>query len=231
MVNNSVDCVTIVSGGMDSITLLYHLIYNEKRTPAVISFQYGQKHAKELTYARTHADRLKCPYQQLDISAFATIFRGSALVDSAVDVPDMGDVVGDAQPVTYVPNRNMIFLALAVAFAESLGVTDIYYGAQQHDMYGYWDTTIEFLNKLNTVYALNRKGAVKIQAPFVNLSKSDILQIGLPLSVDYAQTWSCYRGDTVACGICPTCAERLAAFEAIGMSDPIPYRQDGEPNN
>jgi 7-cyano-7-deazaguanine synthase len=131
--------------------------------------------------------------------------------------------MGDPQPVTYVPNRNMIFLALAAAFAETQGVGDIYYGAQRHDIYGYWDTTPQFLEQLNNVYRLNRKTPIQILAPFVTYSKTDILRKGLELEVDYGKTWSCYEGQDMACGRCPTCAERLQAFQNLGLTDPLPY--------
>ena len=112
---------------------------------------------------------------------------------------------------------------MAAAYAETNGVADVYYGAQSHDMYGYWDTTAEFLTRLNEVYGLNRETAVKIKAPLVTHSKTDILRLGLQLGIDYAQTWSCYEGQAVACGRCPTCAERLKAFETVGIPDPLPY--------
>jgi 7-cyano-7-deazaguanine synthase len=118
----------------------------------------------------------------------------------------------------------MIFLALAAAFAESQGVSEIFYGAQRHDMYGYWDTTPEFLEQLNQVYGLNRKTPVEILAPFVSWSKTDIVRKGLELGVDYGRTWSCYEGLAAACGRCPTCAERLKAFEEVGVVDPLPYQ-------
>ena len=117
----------------------------------------------------------------------------------------------------------MIFLALAAAYAESHGVTDVYYGAQRHDMYGYWDTTAEFLEQMNQVYALNRKTPIRIKAPFVTWSKADILRAGLEMEVDYGRTWSCYEGRELACGRCPTCAERLNAYSELGLPDPLPY--------
>lgn len=218
------DCVAVVSGGFDSVTLLHRLVKHEKLQPAVITFLYGQKHNREIICAKENADLLGCEvFQQVDLAPFRTLFATSALVSDEVAIPTIDSVRGDPQPTTYVPNRNMIFLALAVAFAESLSVSDVYYGAQHHDMYGYWDTTPEFLNKLNTVYLLNRKTPVQIKAPFVNFSKSDILRTGLDLDVDYAKTWSCYAGKERACGKCPTCAERLAAFAEVGIVDPLPY--------
>lgn len=218
------DCVAIVSGGMDSVTLLHELVKRQGRQPAVISFLYGQKHSREIDCATANVALLGLEqHTVVDLAPMRNIFGASALVDEAVDIPDIDDVMGDPQPPTYVPNRNMIFLALAVAYAESLNVNTVYYGAQRHDVYGYWDTTPDFLARLNQVYALNRKSAVRIEAPFVQHSKADILRAGLELEVDYAQTWSCYTGAEAACGRCPTCAERLKAFDEIGMADPLPY--------
>jgi 7-cyano-7-deazaguanine synthase len=219
-----VDCAAIVSGGMDSVTLLHDLVTSQKRVPAVISFLYGQKHAREIQFAQYHARLLGCQTHQLiDLSSFKSIFEASALVSERITIPHMAAVQGDPQPATYVPNRNMIFLALAAAYAETLGVSQIFYGAQRHDMYGYWDTTAAFLERVNNVYALNRKMSIRIEAPFVEYSKADILRIGLKLGVDYGTTWSCYQGQDAACGECPTCAERLAAFKEVGIEDPLPY--------
>lgn len=219
-----IDSVAIVSGGMDSVTLLHYLVKREHRHPSVISFLYGQKHSKEIDFARLNVEMLGCEsHLMVDLTSFESLFSTSALVSENVKVPDIQDVRGDPQPSTYVPNRNMIFLALAVAYAESKEVRDVFYGAQLHDMYGYWDTTKEFLETLNHVYELNRKNVIRIQAPFVKLSKTDIARIGLELGVDYSLTWSCYQGQDLACGKCPTCAERLEAFRQVGIPDPLLY--------
>ncbi|MBP7997821.1 MAG: 7-cyano-7-deazaguanine synthase QueC [Chloroflexi bacterium] len=218
------DSVAIISGGMDSVTLLYHLVKVGKVRPLVITFAYGQKHNKEVAFAQIQASLLDCiEHLVLDISFLSPLFASSALVSNKLQIPNMTQALGDPQPLTYVPNRNMIFLALAAAYAETQGVTDVYYGAQRHDMYGYWDTTSDFLQRLNDVFTLNRKTPIQIKAPFVNYSKTDILRLGLELGVDYSQTWSCYEGKEVACGQCPTCAERLQAFANLGMIDPVLY--------
>lgn len=220
------DCVAIVSGGMDSVTLLHFLVKERKRNPAVITFMYGQKHDKEIAYAQVQAALLGCrEHLLLDLAPFKSLFARSALITGGAAIPGALEVVGDPQPPTYVPNRNMIFLALAAAFAETQGVSDIYYGAQRHDIYGYWDTTPQFLEQLNNVYRLNRKTPIQILAPFVTYSKTDILRKGLELGVDYGKTWSCYEGQDAACGRCPTCAERLKAFQDLGLSDPLPYQK------
>lgn len=138
-------------------------------------------------------------------------------------IPAIEAIRGDPQPVTYVPNRNMIFLAIAAAYAESNDVQNVYYGAQAHDLYGYWDTTPDFLERINHLLTLNRKSHIQISAPLVHLSKTEVLRLGLELDVDYGKTWSCYAGNDKACGKCPTCAERLEAFAALGKKDPLEY--------
>jgi 7-cyano-7-deazaguanine synthase len=218
------DSVVIVSGGMDSVTLLHYLVIREGITPAVISFNYGQKHAKELKYAVENSILLNCPEHKVaDLSPLNFLFGNSALVGESLSVPDIEEVKGNHQPSTYVPNRNMIFLALAAAYAENLGVDTVYYGAQAHDLYGYWDTTPSFVERLNKIYELNRNKAIRIQAPFVHYTKADVLRLGVELNVDYARTWSCYSGNDKACGRCPTCAERLNAFAQVGLTDPVEY--------
>ena len=221
-----IDCVAIVSGGMDSVTLLHYLVKQQKRNPAILTFIYGQKHDKEIACATYQANLLGCTeHLVLDISLLKAIFASSALVATELAIPTIDSVQGDSQPPTYVPNRNMIFLALAAAYAETNNVSDIFYGAQSQDMYGYWDTTPEFLDSLNQVYHLNRKTPVKIGAPLVNHSKTDILRLGLDLGIDFGETWSCYEGQELACGVCPTCAERLAAYANLNLTDPVPYQQ------
>ena len=220
-----IDCVAIVSGGLDSVTLLHYLVKEQQRQPAVITFLYGQKHTKEVEFARKQVALLGCAdHLVLDLSLLRPLFAHSALVDEETAVPHVRDVMGDPQPITYVPNRNMIFLALAAAYAETHQVSQVFYGAQRHDVYGYWDTTPQFLDQLNQVYDLNRKNPIQIEAPFVNYSKTDLVRKGLELEVDYSQTWSCYEGQALACGQCPTCAERLKAFADVGLPDPLPYR-------
>jgi 7-cyano-7-deazaguanine synthase len=178
------DCIAIVSGGIDSVTLLHYLVKEEKRNPAVITSKYGQKHDKEVSFAQAQAALLGCEEQiVLDLGPMSAVFAGSALIAGGERIPEVSEVLGDPQPATYVPNRNMIFLALAAAFAESQGVGDIFYGAQRHDMYGYWDTTPEFLERVNSVFGLNRKTPIKILAPFVTWPKTEILQKGLEMGV------------------------------------------------
>jgi 7-cyano-7-deazaguanine synthase len=219
------DSIAIISGGMDSVTMLHYLVKQKQKTPAVLTFTYGQKHSKEIDFAKYQVQLIGLQeHKVVDLSMLSSAFAISSLVSSLFEIPNIASVQGDPQPSTYVPNRNMIFLAIAAAFAETLKVSDIYYGAQAHDLYGYWDTTPDFLERINALLSLNRKSTINIQAPLMKFSKMEVLRLGLELKVDYEKTWSCYKGDEYACGECPTCAERLAAFKEVGIQDPLSYK-------
>lgn len=213
---------------MDSSTLLHHVAKTLHHKPVhAISYHYGQRHVRELECAEWQALAVDVAYHRvLDVSFLGDLVKGgTSLVDGGADVPDLADVT-DAekdQPPTYVPNRNMMLLSMAAAYAEAHGIADVYYGAQAQDEYGYWDCTAEFVERLNRVLALNRRTPVVIHAPFVAMRKAESLRIGLELGVDYAHTWSCYRGGGKACGTCPTCVERLNAFREAGAVDPLDY--------
>src|SRR5271157_2090270 len=157
------DTLAIVSGGMDSVTLLHYLIKREGKRPAVLTFAYGQKHSKEIECARYQAKLLACEQHQIiDLSFLVPAFASSALVSREIAIPPIDAVQGDPQPATYVPFRNTIFLSIAAAFAETLGVSEVCYGAQAHDLYGYWDTTPEYQERINALFSLNRKNPVQI---------------------------------------------------------------------
>ncbi len=220
--------LVLLSGGLDSSVLL-HLVARRLHDGAVhaISFDYGQRHARELDCATRQAVAVGVTEHRIvDASFLAELVRGgTSLVRGGADVPDLADVpeADRVQPPTYVPNRNMMLLSVAAAYAEASGIHDVYYGAQAQDEYGYWDCTSAFLNGLNAVFALNRHTPVTVHAPLMNQSKEDNVRLGLDLDVDFEQTWSCYRGGNSACGTCPTCVERLKAFAAAGMKDPLLY--------
>lgn len=191
--------VAIVSGGLDSVTMLHYLVKLRSRKPDVIIFDYGQKHSCEVGRAVWQASQLNLTYKVHQIN---TIF-----------------VYGRDH---YVPNRNMIFLSLAVAYAESIQAKTVYCGAQAHANQ-IWDTTIPFLNRMNSVLRLNDRDQVQLEAPFGSMSKTEILELGIGIGVDYSMTWSCYAGKSLACGVCPVCKDRLEAFEACGVPDPLKY--------
>ena len=220
--------VVLLSGGVDSTVLLHHVARELRRAPVhALSFHYGQRHHRELDCARAQAVLAGvAAHHVVDISFLGPLLNGaSALVRGGPPVPDLAGLAEDqrAQPPTYVPNRNMVLLSLAAAHAEAHGVREVFYGAQAQDEYGYWDCTREFLDRLNRVLALNRAAPVTVCAPFVTKPKAETVALGLRLGVDFAQTWSCYRGGDAACGTCPTCVERLNAFKACGVTDPLPY--------
>ncbi len=221
--------VVLLSGGLDSTTLLHYVIkklgYDEIHALTVL---YGQKHQREIEMADWQCNHLAevVDWKTIDIALLSELVEGaSALTDDNIEVPALDTLDQDAltQPPTYVPNRNMIMLSLAAAYAESKGCEEIFYGAQAQDEYGYWDCTQEFIDRINDVLNLNRRNKVLIRAPFVNLRKSEELAIGLELGIDYAHTWTCYRGGEKACGECPTCVERLKAFRELNANDPLQY--------
>jgi 7-cyano-7-deazaguanine synthase len=220
------DCVVLLSGGLDSSTLL-HYVTRRLGCPAVhaLSFAYGQKHGRELDMARRQAERAGAKTHRIvDLSVLAALSGGaSALTDAGLAIPDLADL--DArqrgQPSTYVPHRNLILLALAAAYAESCGLADVFYGAQAQDAYGYWDCTVDFVGRMNDLLALNPGRAVVIHAPFTQWPKANVVRLGLELGVDYAITWTCYRGGRRPCGTCPSCGERREAFRQVGVPDPL----------
>ena len=219
--------VVLLSGGVDS-TVLLHYVAKALRCPAIhaLSFNYGQRHSRELVCASAQARLLNAEHRVIDLTFMGTLIQeGSALIQGGAPVPDLDSLTVEelTQPPTYVPNRNMMLLSMAAAYAEAHGMTEIYYGAQAQDEYGYWDCTCDFLRRMNDVLLLNRKQPVTIHAPFVSKSKGDTVKLGVELGVNFNQTWSCYRGGESACGTCPTCVERLNAFKANGMADPISY--------
>jgi 7-cyano-7-deazaguanine synthase len=219
--------VVLLSGGLDSTVLLHWVARRLNRAPlSVLSFDYGQKHAIELTAARWQCARLPqvIKHQVLPLGFFAELLGGaSALVDGGPPVPALAELEEAVrqQPPTYVPNRNMVLLSLAAAFAEACGASTIFYGAQAQDEYGYWDCTQTFIETINRTLALNRRHPVQVEAPFASWRKSEIVRLGTSLGVDFSHTWSCYRGETRPCGVCPTCCERATAFREAGETDPL----------
>lgn len=202
---------------MDSSTLLFYV----KRTLGVpgihaLSFVYGQKHARELAMARWQAEAAGVEkHVEWTLSFPEGMAAGSALTAPDLAVPDLAAIPESErrQPITYVPNRNMMFLSLAAAYAEAQGMADVFYGAQTQDQYGYWDCTTDFVGKINDALALNRKRPVRVHAPFAAMDKAEIVKLGQTLGVDYGRTWSCYRGGEQPCGTCPSCVERNQAMD------------------
>lgn len=229
MDNNTV----IVSGGLDSVVLLHHICKEcNERNVNVLTFNYGQRIVREIECAKFHANELKKQgfvkeHKILDLSVFGEFTKNSALTNKDIDVPSVATDLGNAQPVTYVPFRNLLFLTFAAAFTETNGGNSVYYGAQNADEHsGYWDTNTAFLKNVNHVFNLNRKQPITVKAPFITYDKEEIVRIGKRLNVDFSKTHTCYNGNEVACGTCVSCANRIQAFLNAGEKDTIKYNID-----
>jgi 7-cyano-7-deazaguanine synthase len=219
--------IILLSGGLDSSTLLFYLKKVLKIKPIfALTFLYGQKHSREIQSAIWQAKNANIPHKILDFSFFKELLgNSSALISRRVKIPNLEALPKKVllQPPTYVPHRNLILLSLAASYAEANCVQNVFYGAQRQDAYSYWDCTSQFISALNNILKLNRKKPVKIKAPFVEWGKKKIIQLGLRLGVDYSHTWTCYVGRKVICGKCPSCVERLNAFAALNISDPLRF--------
>ena len=196
-----------------------------------LHFSYGQRtELKELASARAIAQSLRL--QQL-LPIRVDIFRvigGSALTDDAIDIPMAGedgpdaDATGSSIPVTYVPFRNAHFLSAAVSWAEVLGAKTIFIGAVEQDSSGYPDCRPAYYEAFQQlVRAGTREGDIEIRTPLIHLRKHAIVRLGLELGAPFHVTWSCYSGETIACGVCESCVLRLRAFAEAGVDDPIAY--------
>jgi 7-cyano-7-deazaguanine synthase len=223
------NAVVLLSGGMDSATTAA-IALGQGFVVHALSFRYGQRHAVELEAARRVGEQLGVArHVVLDIDLRA--FGGSALTD-AIAVPKNRPLaaMGEGVPATYVPARNTIFLAFALAYAETIGATDIFIGANAIDYSGYPDCRPEFLAAFQHMARLGTRlgsdGApLTIHAPLIALTKAEIVRRGLALGVDFARTRTCYdpAPDGAACGRCDACQLRLKGFRDAGLEDPAPY--------
>jgi 7-cyano-7-deazaguanine synthase len=212
--------VVVYSGGMDSYTVLHRAI-TDGHTVAPVTFNYGQRHVREIDSAAAVCAELGISHKVVDISSINSLIQGSALT-SNIDVPE-GHYESESMKATVVPNRNMILLSLAIGYAVSLGCRRIYYGAHSGDHAIYPDCRPEFVDRMNDVSAIANYYPVEIVTPYINVDKSDILRDGLDMGLDYGKTWTCYNGQNLACGKCGACVERLESFAANGIQDPISY--------
>jgi 7-cyano-7-deazaguanine synthase len=224
--------VVLLSGGLDSATVLA-IARDSQFACHALTVDYGQRHRAELQAAKRVARALKTNEHRiirLDLASFG----GSALTDLGIAVPT---APAEGIPVTYVPARNTIFLAYALAYAEVLQSTDIFFGANAIDYSGYPDCRPEYVEAFQRLANLATKAAVEgypvvIHAPLIHLSKAEIIRRGIELNLDYSLTISCYQAseDGVACGRCDACRLRRAGFAAAGVPDPTRYADEGTPN-
>ena len=223
--------LAVMSGGLDSgiMTMLLVEKYGADRVVA-LSYDYGQKQKAELGKAAELCSALGVAHKILDLSILGKIAEpiSANISGSSVAMPTIKDVLGDPQPKTYVPFRNMILLSLTLAQAEASDASHVFTGLQVHDEYGYWDTTQKFVDSINTVASQNRTHKVVVLAPFSLLSKAQEIDICKEMGKTnlLTHTLTCYDPDVDgrSCGKCPSCSERIANFAKVGMVDPIPYQ-------
>jgi 7-cyano-7-deazaguanine synthase len=212
--------VCIYSGGMDSFTLV-----NQLRIRCVLhsclSFNYGQKHMKELGYAMRVCQELGVPHRTIDLSSLTPILSASALTGDT-PMPE-GHYAEENMKLTVVPNRNMIMLSIAIAYAVNQGLEEVYFGAHAGDHTIYPDCRPEFVERMDLLAQTANWHKVRVCAPYLDMDKGDILAIGYRLGLDYAKSWTCYAGRDKACGQCGSCQERLEGFAKIGKTDPLEY--------
>ncbi|MDT7526641.1 MULTISPECIES: 7-cyano-7-deazaguanine synthase QueC [Idiomarinaceae] len=212
--------VVIYSGGMDSFTVLHHALAHGHEVYA-LSFNYGQRHVKELEVAAQVCQQLNVNHKVVDITAINQLLAGSSLT-SDIAIPE-GHYEAQSMKSTVVPNRNMILLSLAIGYAVSLEAEAVYYGAHSGDHFIYPDCRPEFVEKMNEVSLIANYEPIRIEVPYLHQDKAAILADGISMSLDYSQTWTCYNGRDKACGKCGACVERLEAFAANHQVDPLPY--------
>ncbi len=217
--------VAIVSGGLDSVTLAYHLAdigYDLK----LISYNYGQRHVKELAFAKLCAERLSAEHFVVDLNAITGLMNTSSLTSDEIEVPD-GHYAEQTMKITVVPNRNAIMINVATALAVSRGFDCVATGVHGGDHFIYPDCRPEFIVSQAETLRLANAGFISdkfdVLAPFCNIPKDGIVKVGDALGVPWSETWSCYKGGEVHCGSCGTCFERREAFEIAGVVDPTFY--------
>lgn len=212
--------VVVYSGGMDSYTVLHAALAAGKDVYA-LSFNYGQRHSKELDVAAKVCQKFNIPHKVVDISAINSLMAGSSLTDD-IEIPE-GHYAEDSMKNTVVPNRNMVLLSMAIAYAVSLEAPEVYYGAHAGDHHIYPDCRPEFVHAMNAVSQIANYEPVEIVTPFLSSSKGEILAAGLAMNLNYGDTWTCYNGREKACGKCGACNERMEAFNEQGVTDPLSY--------
>ena len=216
------DTIVICSGGLDSVTLA-HKTAAERRLAALLSFDYGQRHVKEVESARACAARLGVPHRVVDLRGVGAALSGSALTGD-VAVPD-GHYAEETMKITIVPNRNAIMLTVAFGMAAAQKAGAVAAAVHGGDHFIYPDCRPDFIDAFQAMEnkALDGVAKVDLYTPFVTISKADIVTEGTRHNTPFAETWSCYKGGDLHCGRCGTCVERREAFHLAGVDDPTVY--------
>lgn len=216
--------IVILSGGLDSTTLLYHLMREGHQLHA-LTFNYGQRHERELEAASTICKITQTPQEIVNLASLRPLFGSNALTDHELELPS-GEYAKETIGITTVPNRNMIMLSVAIGRAISLGFDAVAFGAHGgvNDVM-YPDCSPEFASAMNAVSHLCDDKPISVLAPFVAWEKSDIVKRGFEIDVPFDKTWSCYEGNDLPCEACGTCIDRIKAFEILGKVDPLKSRR------
>lgn len=213
--------VVLCSGGMDSVTALYQA-RREHEVVAAISFDYGSKHnPRELPFAAEHAAKLGVRHEEVSLRFMDRLFD-SHLLSSGDSIPD-GHYEAATMKQTVVPFRNAIMLSVATGFAESIGAEGLVIAAHSGDHAIYPDCREEFMGAIGDAMRLGTYAGIRLLRPFIAMDKGRIAAEGVRLGVDFARTWSCYKGGEIHCGTCGTCVERREAFFQAGLPDPTVY--------
>ena len=216
--------VVLLSGGLDSSTLLWHL-KSEGRKCHAVTVDYGQRHATEIMRAAEIADAANVPYKLFSVNWLFRQLGGSSLTDPHIAVPH-GHYTSENMRVTIVPNRNMVLLAVAGAYAVTIGATSVAYAAHAGDHPIYSDCRPAFIEAMRRALSLCSETPITLLTPFESATKADIVKKAAALGVPVPLTWSCYEGGTKHCGKCGTCIERREAFRFADIPDPTEYAND-----
>lgn len=213
--------VVLLSGGLDSAVTLY--IAKKSHNCFCLSFDYDQRHLKEIESAKRIAELCGCPHTTV---SFRLPWSESSLIDRDRELSARKEEIGRQIPPTYVSGRNIIFLAFGVSFAESISAESVFIGANAIDFSGYPDCRDEFFSVFSRAIQIGTKSGVEgreieIKRPLVNKKKSEIVKIGAELSVPFELTWSCYKGEESPCGECESCILRNRGFSEAGIEDPL----------
>lgn len=215
--------VVVLSGGMDSVTLLYKVVSEsyDPRNVKALSFNYGQRHSKELDMAKATCAKLGVEHKIIDLTNLKELLSGSALTDN-IEVPE-GHYADENMKATVVPNRNSIMANIAIGWAVALGYDRVALGVHAGDHAIYPDCRPVFIKALSVLAEVANYKAIEIYTPFLYFSKGGIISAGKQFNVDYSLSWTCYKGGEKACGKCGSCVERREAFDVNGVEDPLEY--------
>lgn len=223
--------VVTVSGGMDSALLLYMAVSEVgKDNVFPLFFNYDQRHFKHESACAIHQVGLldmSGKMKGVDVKFIKELAPTSSLTNNDIATPNVKEIMGEAQPKSYVPFRNLMFLSICCSYAEGVGANEVWYGATKIDsLAGYWDAEETFVERVNEVVSLNRENKIKVVAPLLEMDKADIVRKGVELGVPFNKTYTCYSGELPADANSASSSLRIKGFIQAGYVDPMPYKQD-----